>query len=135
MEPSLNDVYMYLCRGESFIALEMIEKGVYTLGIAVSREEIQQVTREVMGQAKEINRDMFEKIIERVRNKSQKIDVKELFEVLDEDRDGIVTKKMLKHYLCSFGEKMIPEAVEELFNARLPKQDNLNYNDFCLLLS
>ena len=58
-----------------------------------------------------------------------------LFAVLDDDKDGVISKITLKHYLTSIGNKMSAHDVDELFASKGAAGDNIDCDLFCKLLT
>ena len=57
-----------------------------------------------------------------------------LFAVLDDDKDGLISNKTLKHYLTSIGDRMSASEVGALFQSK-GVAEMIDIDMFCKLLT
>ena len=80
-----------------------------------------------------INFDDFKAMIQKIYNdKNIKESTKEAFELLDVNKDGILSRQLLKEYLMNNGEvKLNTKEVEDLFDdINFDEKGNFDYKKF-----
>ena len=62
----------------------------------------------------------------------QTAELKKAFDVMDENKDGQVTREELKKLLSGLGEEVTDEVVEEMINIADENGDGkVNFDEFC----
>lgn len=123
-------------RGDRMIEVSQVGDVLRALGQNPTESEVKRLLQSVNSQKKADSRvtfDMFLPMMQAVTSKPCSDTVDDFVEGLrhfDKAGDGRISAAELRHLLCSLGEKMSEEEVEQLIHGQEDSQGNVNYEEF-----